>query len=45
MGKLKEGKRKLKDIKMSEEEFSDNEIPAKARSSDEPAPKKVKDTI
>jgi hypothetical protein len=45
MGTLKEGKRKLKDITKSEEEFSDNEITAKARSSDEPAPKKVKDPI
>jgi hypothetical protein len=42
MGKLKGGKRKLKDITKSEEEFSDNEVPAKARFSDEPVPKKVK---
>jgi hypothetical protein len=42
MGKWKGGKRKLKDITKSEEEFSDNEVPAKARSSDEPIPKKVR---
>lgn len=42
MGKMKGGKRKLKAITKPEEEFSDNEVPAKARSSDEPVPKKVK---
>ena len=39
MGKIKSMKRKLKEI--SEEEISDNEKPAKIRSSDEPVPKKV----
>jgi hypothetical protein len=42
MGKLKGTKRKLKDITRAEEDFSDNEVPAKTRSSDEPIPKKVK---
>jgi hypothetical protein len=41
MGKVKGVKRKCKDITEAEEEFSDNETPAKVRSSDEPTPKKV----
>lgn len=42
MGKVKGAKkRKFKDITEAEEEFSDNEVPTKVRSSDEPIPKKV----
>jgi hypothetical protein len=41
MGKLKGTKRKLKDIIKAEDDFSDNEIPVKVRSSDVPIPKKV----
>jgi len=41
MGKIKGVKRKFKDITEAEEEFSDNEVPTKVRSSDEPIPKKV----
>ncbi|KAJ9601757.1 hypothetical protein L9F63_000049 [Diploptera punctata] len=40
MGKFNTIKRKLKEIK--EEDVSDNELPVKIRSSDEPIPKKVK---
>lgn len=42
MGKLKGTKRKLKDITKAEEDSSDNEVPMRARFSDEPIPKKVK---
>jgi hypothetical protein len=45
MVKLKGRKRKLIHVTKSEEESSDNEVPAKARSSDEPVPKKVKNSI
>jgi hypothetical protein len=42
MGKLKGVKRKFKDVTKAEEEVSDNEVPTKIRSSDEPISKKVK---
>jgi hypothetical protein len=42
MGKLRGTKRKIKDVTKAEEDFSDNEVPAKTRSSDDPVPKKVK---
>jgi hypothetical protein len=45
MVKLKGRKRKLIQITKSEDESSDNEVPAKARSSDEPVPKKVNNSI
>jgi hypothetical protein len=45
MWKLKGTKRKLKDIIKAEEDFSDNEVPAKIRSSDEQIPKKVKKAV
>jgi hypothetical protein len=41
MGKLKGIKRKFKNVTQTEEEISDNEVPSKVRSSDEPVPKKV----
>jgi hypothetical protein len=41
MRKVKGVKRKSKDIREAEEEISDNEVPTKVRSSDEPIPKKV----
>lgn len=41
MGKVKGVKRKFKDVTEAEEEFSDNEVPTRVRSSDEPIPKKV----
>jgi hypothetical protein len=41
MGKMKGVKRKFKDVTEAEEEFSDNEVPSKVRSSDEPVLKKV----
>ncbi|GFG38229.1 hypothetical protein Cfor_03827 [Coptotermes formosanus] len=42
MGKLKGIKRKFKNVTQTEEEISDNEVPSKVRSSDEPVPKKAK---
>jgi len=41
MGKVRGVKRKCKEITMAEEECSDNEVPTKVRSSDEPVLKKV----
>jgi len=41
MGKVRGVKRKSKETTVAEEEFSDNEVPTKVRSSDEPVLKKV----